>query len=152
VTQFDQLHAWLDHLLKMGATVAVDLREDTATAPLASNGGGGPRRSRGRPAAGAGTPAQAPAAGAGDLAGAFDDTAAEDDDPLGLAPSGATAAEAKESAMTTLRNMFNAGHRDAVKAIQNEFGVAKFSDIDPKDGHRLLKMVETAAQKAGMRV
>ena len=151
MTRFDQLHALFDHLFKMGATVAVDLKEDTTTAPLASNGGGGPRRSRGRPAAGAGTPAQPPA-GAGDLAGTFDDTAAEDDDPLGLTPSGATPAEAKESAMTTLRNMFNAGHRDAVKAIQNEFGVAKFSDIDPKDGHRLLKMVETAAQKAGMRV
>ena len=159
VTQFDQLHLLFDHLFKMGATIAVDLKDDTAAAPLASNGGGGPRRPRGRPAGNAGTTTQTPPAGAGagadDLAGGLDDpgtAGAEDDDPLGLAPAGHTPAEAKESAMTTLRNLFNAGHRDLVKAIQSEFGVAKFNDIDPKDGYRLLQMVEKAANKAGMRI
>jgi hypothetical protein len=83
----------------------------------------------------------------------LDDT--EDDDaadPFGLPSAGRTGKEALEQALGGLRNMFNAKHRTEVKAIQTAFGVAQFSDIEAKDGHKLLAMVEAAAQKVGMRV
>ena len=78
----------------------------------------------------------------------------EDDDPFGggLPTAGRTGKEALEQALSGLRSLFNANHRAVVKEIQAAFGVAQFSDIEPKDGHRLLAMVELAAQHAGMRV
>jgi hypothetical protein len=85
----------------------------------------------------------------------LDDADTEDDDaadPFGLPSAGRTGKEALEQALGGLRNMFNAKHRTEVKAIQTAFGVAQFSDIEAKDGHKLLAMVEAAAQKVGMRV
>jgi hypothetical protein len=84
----------------------------------------------------------------GDAAKTDDD----DDDMFGLPPAGRTGEEAKELALTGLRSLINAGHKDAVKAIQSSFGVARFSDVEPKVGHLLLRAVEDAAQRAGMRV
>jgi hypothetical protein len=76
----------------------------------------------------------------------------DDEDALGLSPAGRTGLEALEQGLGGVRNLFNANHKAVVKEIQTAFGVAKFSDIEPKDGHKLLRLVEAAAQKVGMRV
>ena len=79
----------------------------------------------------------------------------EDDDaadPFGLPSAGRTGKEALEQALGIIRNIHNAKHRALVKEIQTEIGVALFSDVEAKDGHKLLKLAEQAAQKVGMRV
>ena len=157
-------------LVQERATVAVAIEDATPPAnPV-------PPKRRGRPpilpqgppvdaspeplvAAGNGTGTSAedlmtpPATKAKPGANILDDT--EDDDaadPFGLPSAGRTGKEALEQALGILRNIFNAKHRPLVKEIQTEMGIAQFSDVEAKDGHKLLKLAEQAAQKVGMRV
>jgi len=162
VTQFRALQNVLEGLTNM-ATVTVQV-EDVTPSPASPEPA---KRPRGRPVAtpSRAAPAQDPPLHAEAGNGVDDDflippgaVAAEatvdpdDEDALGLSPAGRTGLEALEQALGGVRNLFNANHKAVVKEIQTAFGVAKFSDIEPKDGHKLLRLVEAASQKVGMRV
>lgn len=165
-SQFEPLQTLLSSLAQQDVPVNVQL-EDTTPAPASAE----PKRARGRPRTDANislpvTPTAPPSPsvtvasgnGSDDLmlppggAPADDKDDGDDDDMFGLPPAGRTGEEAKELALGGLRNLINAGHKDPVKAIQKSFGVARFSDIEARDGHKLLRAVEDASQKAGMRI
>jgi hypothetical protein len=150
------LQTILATLAEGGAPVSVKVKEEPdLTLPTDTNGSGGGAR-RTRRGTNAGTtiqPVQA-APPAEDLAGADEPAAEGEDEMFGLPTTGQgrTGEEARQLALTGARNLFNAGHKGAVKEIQAIFNVGKFSDIPPSEGHKLLRLVEAAAQKVGMRV
>jgi hypothetical protein len=76
----------------------------------------------------------------------------EGEDLFSLGGGGRTGAEAKEIALGGMRHLFNAGHKPEVAKIRASMGVRSFQEIEAKDGHRFLKLVEEIMQTKGMRV
>ena len=60
--------------------------------------------------------------------------------------------EAREKALGICRNVYNADHREPIRALRKQFGVTKFPDIELENAHEFLRAAEAMAQKVGMRV
>jgi hypothetical protein len=83
-----------------------------------------------------------------DVAG--DDAPDDEVEDLGLKEPGMTPAEAHNYAMGGIRNAYNAGHKDLVRALSKRLGVSKFDEIPLSEGHALYKEVALLMEKVGM--
>ena len=123
------------------------------TAPTSSGNGAkatatAPPRTRGRP------PKDTPAATADPLADVAGPADPDDDDgdALGLVPSSLSPGEMHAQGLVMSRALFNGGHKADVKSLQQQLGIAKFTDIPLADGPRLYKLAKELCEKRGIHV
>jgi len=85
---------------------------------------------------------------------AIDQAQDEGDEEFGLAATASSLSpeEAREKALGICRNVYNADHREPIRALRKQFGVTKFPDIELENAHEFLRAAEAMAQKVGMRV
>ena len=85
---------------------------------------------------------------------ASDQAQDEGDEEFGLAATASSLSpeEAREKALGICRNVYNADHREPIRALRKQFGVTKFPDIELENAHEFLRAAEAMAQKVGMRV
>jgi len=85
---------------------------------------------------------------------AIDQAQDEGDEEFGLAAAASSLSpeEAREKALGICRNVYNADHREPIRALRKQFGVTKFPDIELENAHEFLRAAEAMAQKVGMRV
>ena len=84
---------------------------------------------------------------------ASDQAQDEGDEEFGLAStSSLSPEEEREKALGICRNVYNADHREPIRALRKQFGVTKFPDIPLEQAHEFLRAAEAMAQKVGMRV
>jgi hypothetical protein len=91
--------------------------------------------------------------GLADLAGPVGTNgAAEDqDDDMGLADPAMSPSEARDQGLAIVREIYAAGKVAEVKALQKEYGVAKFYDVPVEQGHAFHQRVMEVAQSVGLR-
>ena len=135
--------------------VQLEAAGGVVTTTIAPSAPADPPRGRGRPrgsnngGAGGNTAAANSGGLADDLNGPVDP---DDDDALGLSQPSMTAKEALEQGLGRLREIYAKGHRKEVKDLQGKLGIAKFTDVDEKDGHKLFTLVGELETKLGLRV
>ena len=61
-----------------------------------------------------------------------------------------TPEEALERSLGGIRNAFNAGRKEEIYALRKKWGVTKFDEITPAQGHALYKDVAALLEKVGM--
>lgn len=122
------------------------------TAPTNTNGAGAAKR--GRPAKKTTAPAATdddPLAPATDVNGPVDPDD-DDGDALGLAEPSLSPGEAHSKGLVLARELYNKGHKAAVKQLQASLGIAKFTDIPVSDGPKLYAEAKQLAEKVGLHV
>jgi len=124
--------------------------DDTpAAAPAAPRNRGG-RPPKAQPVAQATPPVDDPLA-PDDLAGPVDPSD-DDGDALGLSPPTLSPGEMHAKGLVMSRELFNRGDKKAVKHIQTQMGIAKFTDIPIAEGPKLYKLAKELCDKAGIHV
>jgi hypothetical protein len=90
--------------------------------------------------------------GAADLAGpGTNGVDADPEEDLGLTDPSMSPAEAKEAGLVLVREIYAAGKVVEVKALQKEYGVAKFYDVPIEKGHAFHRRVMEVAHATGLR-
>jgi hypothetical protein len=78
----------------------------------------------------------------------------DQDDDLGMTPPddpSMSPGEARELGLALVREIYAAGKVAEVKALQKEYGIAKFYDVPVEKGHQFYRRVMSVAQAAGLR-
>lgn len=75
----------------------------------------------------------------------------EEDEEL-VAEGGLSPVEARARGLLLVRQIYNLGFKREVKVLQQQFGVAKFSDVPPDKGHDFFRLVTELAERTGVQV